>query len=80
MNGYRFPRTYADLDAAPWCHSYERPGNGDGFFIHIREAWLPADWGDPFSAYGETLWEALSDLTYYWHDMRPPADLDNSAS
>jgi hypothetical protein len=70
MKGFQFPRTYADLDAAPWCFGYEAAG--DGCFIYIKDAWLPDDW-DEASPWGETLKEALSDLYFFWRHMRPPS-------
>ena len=80
MNSYKFPRTYADLDAAPWCDFYELPDHnaraydGDGCFIHVRFNWFPADYGERTSANGYTLKEALIDLRELWDNhMRPPS-------
>jgi hypothetical protein len=80
MNGYIFPRTYADLDAAPWCHSYERPSKDAGDFgwdcyIHVYSDWFPDDYGERQSSIGHTLKGALSDLRQLWDNyMRPPAE------
>ena len=78
MFGYSFPRTYADLKAAPWCYDFERPdlpvGSGDGCFIHIHSDWFPDDYGERFSACGYTLKDALVDLRELWDNyMRPPS-------
>ena len=82
MKNYKFPRTYADLDAAPWCDFYERPGYkakegwNDGCFIHVEFDWFPADYGERTSANGYTLQDALSDLRELWdNDMRPPSEV-----
>ena len=78
MKNYKFPRTYADLDAAPWCDFYERPihksiDDEDLCFIHVEHDWFPADYGERTSANGYTLQDALSDLRELWdNDMRPP--------
>ena len=75
MFGYPFPRTYADLDAAPWCDSYENWVGQDGVFIHVDLDWLDLEGVDRVcSAHGETLKDALRDLrAELWHDMRPPS-------
>jgi hypothetical protein len=82
MKNYKFPRTYADLDAAPWCDFYERPGyesidqEKDLCFIHVHTDWFPADYGERTSANGYTLKEALIDLQELWDDdMRPPEEV-----
>ena len=74
MFGYSFPRTYADLEAAPWCDSVERWIGADGVFIHVHFDWLlDAEWR-VCSAHGENLKEALEDLrSEFWSDMRPPS-------
>lgn len=76
MKGYRFPRTYADLEAAPWCDGYDPPkgqvsAEGDHLSIFIDYDWLPEGWdGSPG---GSSLKDALNDLrTGYWSEMRPP--------
>ena len=75
MNGYIFPRTYADLKAAPWCDSYENWVGQDGVFIHVHFDWLDEPDNRVCSAHGETLKEALEDLrAEFWHDMRPPVE------
>ena len=59
----KFPKTYADLDAAPWCDSYENWIGADGVFIHVNLDWLDLEGVDRVcSAHGETLKEALQDL------------------
>ena len=78
MKGFKFTRTYADLQAAAWCDFVERGDgigqDGDPVFIHVRQDWLPSDC-DQFSACGDTLKEALRDLRDLWtNDMRPPAN------
>ena len=79
MKNYKFPRTYADLDAAPWCHSYERPSPDAGDFgwdcyIHIHADWFPDDYGERMSCIGHTLKGALLDLRELWDEyMRPPS-------
>ena len=77
MNSYKFPRTYADLDAAPWCDGYDPPkgqvsAEGDHLSIFIDYDWLPEGWdGSPG---GSSLKDALKDLRRdYWQYMRPPA-------
>ena len=78
MKNYKFPRTYADLDAAPWCHSYERPSPDAGDFgwdcyIHIHHDWFPDDYGERESCIGHTHKGALIDLRELWDNyMRPP--------
>lgn len=79
MNGCKFPRTIADLDDAPWCHSYERPdlpvGSGDGWFIHIHTDWFPEDYGERYSATGYYFKDVLIDLRELWDNyMRPPSN------
>ena len=77
MNGYKFPRTYADLKAAPWCDSYENWVGQDGVFIHVNLDWLDEPDNRVCSAHGETLKKALEDLRWdFWHEMRPPAELN----
>ena len=83
MDSYKFPRTYADLDAAPWCHSYDPPkghisADGDHLSIFIELDWLP-DWmkdenGEQgfSSPGGGSLKDALEQLREIWSDMRPP--------
>tara|TARA_X000000368_G_scaffold227221_1_gene179357 strand:+ start:6741 stop:6962 length:222 start_codon:yes stop_codon:yes gene_type:complete len=69
----RFPKTYADLRAAPWCSSYEDWIGTDGVFIHVHLAWLDDPDNRVCSAHGETLKDALRDLkAELWHDIRPP--------
>ena len=74
MEGFKFPRTYADLDSAPWCDSYEIWLGTDGVFIHVHLDWLDLEGVDRVcSAHGENLKDALRDLkAELWHDMRPP--------
>lgn len=77
MKHYKFPKTYADLDAAPWCWDYERAdlplGSGDPIFIHVYSNWFPEDYGERTSACGFTLKDALADLRDLWNNyMRPP--------
>ena len=83
MKGYRFPRTYADLDAAPWCDGYDPPkghisADGDHRSIFIDLDWLP-DWmkdehGEQgfSSPGGGSLKDALEQLREVWPNMRPP--------
>tara|TARA_Y100000033_G_scaffold41054_1_gene41341 strand:+ start:122 stop:355 length:234 start_codon:yes stop_codon:yes gene_type:complete len=74
MEGFKFPRTYADLESAPWCDSYENWVGADGVFIHVNLDWLDLEGVDRVcSAHGENLKDALRDLkAELWHDMRPP--------
>jgi len=77
MKNYKFPRTYADLESAPWCHSYERSNRTHGWecFIHVYDDWLPPDheYGERCSAIGVTLKDALFDLRELWDNyMHPP--------
>ena len=79
MNSFKFPRTIADLDDAPWCYSYERPdlpiGSGDGWFIHIHTDWFPEEYGERYSACGYYFNDVLSDLRELWDNyMRPPSE------
>jgi len=67
----KFPRTYADLDNAPWCTGYELPDSTGGCHIYIDFRWLPP--GDYISPYGETsLKDALKDLKSLWPLIRKP--------
>ena len=76
MNGFRFPRTYADLESAPWCDGYDPPkgqvsADGDHLTIFIKPSWFPEP-GDCFPG-GPSLKAALDDLRrHYWPHMRPP--------
>ena len=75
MKGFKFPRSYADLDAAPWCDGYDpQKGqvsrDGDHLSIFINANWLPEGWDS--SPGGPNLKDALADLRDYWQDMRPP--------
>ena len=77
MKNQKFPKTYADLDAAQWCWGYERPDlparSGNDCFIHVQSDWFPADYGERCSASGFTLKDALLDLRELWDNhMRPP--------
>ena len=82
MNGYIFPRTYADLDAAPWCEGFtydETPfDKGGGMWIIIDDEWFSNDFFDNDGiscACGETLEAALDELRRdLWCYMRPPAE------
>ena len=80
MQGFKFPRTYADLESAPWCYDFERPDlpiEWDGCFIHVHSDWFPDDYGERFSAVGYTLKDALSDLRELWDNyMQPPKTSD----
>ena len=70
----RFPKTYADLKAAPWCDSYENWVGTDGVFIHVKFDWLEDAANRVCSAHGENLKDALRDLkSELWNDIRPPA-------
>ncbi len=75
MNSLKFPRTYADLDAAPWCSGYDPPAyEDDWFLIYIKAEWLPIEMNETISATGPNIKEALLDLkSYYWRHIRPPA-------
>ena len=83
MKGYKFPRTYADLDAAPWCDGYDPPkgkisAEGDHLSIFIAADWLPPWMKDAngeqgfASPGGPSLKDALKELREVWPDMRPP--------
>ena len=79
MIGFRFPRTYADLEAAPWCDGFDPPKgrvseDGDHLSIFINPTWLPKDWdGSPG---GASLKDALAELRRdYWPHMRSPTCL-----
>ena len=74
MAGYKFPRSYAELNAAPFIDSVEEWVGTDGVFIHVHLDWLDLEGVDRVcSAHGETLKEALRDLRVeLWGDMRPP--------
>ena len=73
MKGFKFPRSYADLEAAPFIDSYENWVGTDGVFIHVHLDWLDDPDGRVCSAHGDTLKGALLDLrSELWHDMRPP--------
>lgn len=76
MEGFRFPRTYADLESAPWCDGYDPPKgqvstDGDWLTVFINPSWLPESWdGSPG---GPSLKAALNDLRRdYWPHMQPP--------
>lgn len=77
MKGYKFPRTYADLDAAPWCSGYipdkgQVSQDGDHLSIFIHLDWLPDDMQDAISPGGPSLKDALEGLRELWPHMRPP--------
>lgn len=79
MNSFKFPRTYADLEKAPWCSGYERVPrsphdlNHDGCCIHVHADWVPDDYCGYMSAVGYTLKDALKDMRGLWYlHMRPP--------
>tara|TARA_Y100000015_G_C2322970_1_gene57583 strand:- start:68 stop:340 length:273 start_codon:yes stop_codon:yes gene_type:complete len=82
MNRYMFPRTYANLDAAPWCirfmYDAAHIDNGGGIMIMIDDEWFSDDFfdnGGISCAYGETLEAALDELRRdLWCYMRPPAE------
>lgn len=71
----KFPRTYADLEAAAYVAFIERHPGEDGVFIHINTDWLAeVDQGGVLSAHGNTLAEALQDLrAEFWDVLRPPS-------
>ena len=82
MNGYKFPRTYADLEAAPWLES-TCPGLREFQFIarnNQNHEYLilniDLDWVNPEIEYvspgGLTLKDALRELRELWPEMRPP--------
>ena len=85
MKGFKFPKTYADLDAAPWCDGYDPPrgkvsADGDHLSIFIHLDWLP-DWMKDkngelgcASPGGPSLKDALNELREFWADMQPPTD------
>ena len=82
MKSFKFPRTYADLEAAPWCYDFDRPdlpvGSGDGCYIHVYSDWFPDDYGERTSANGCTLKDALIDFRELWdNDMRPPSEVQS---
>ena len=84
MEGYRFPRTYADLEARPpWLQGTcpelpefkrlaRQPGNSEYLVLYVDFAWLPADAQDAISPGGVTLKAALAELADLWKIMRPP--------
>ena len=77
MKGYRFPNSYADLDAAPWCDGYDpKKGqvswDGDHLNIFVNLDWLPEDLHDAATPGGPNLKWALKDLRRVWPYMRPP--------
>ena len=77
MDSYRFPRTYADLDAAPWCDGYIPPkgqvsADGEHLSIFIKLDWLPDDLHDAISPGGASLKDALEQLREFWPLMPPP--------
>ena len=86
MKKFKFPRSYADLDSAPWCDGYDPPKgkvswDGDHLSIFIKREWLP-DWmkdenGDQgfASPGGPNLKWALMDLRTVWPYMRPPEEV-----
>ena len=88
MKGFKFPATYADLDAAPWCLGYTRltrdPDSGwsMGTFIYVKSKWLPQNpVGRIAEIRGDTLSEALLNLRELWDNrMVPPATPDNERS
>ena len=78
MTRCKFPRTYADLDAAPWCDGYDPPKGqvsekGDHLSIFIKPDWLPPDYREMESPGGSSLKDALKDLRSVWTLIRPPS-------
>jgi hypothetical protein len=72
----KFPRTWKDVESAPWCYDTECYLGGDGVFIHIEMAWLPPNHEvyNSCTAWGETLAHALQDLhSDLWPWMRDPS-------
>jgi hypothetical protein len=88
MKGFKFPVTYADLDAAPWCARYKRltrdsaSGWSVGTFIYVGWEWLPHNpTGQLAEIHGDTLSEALLNLRELWDNyMHPPLTTDNDRS
>ena len=70
----KFPRKLADLDAAPWCQSYDPPEHeNDHFLIYINSEWLPIEMNETISANGLDLEGALSDLkSHFWPHIQAP--------
>lgn len=71
----RFPRTWAEVKAAPWCAFTEPAQDGDPCWIHVRTDWLPEghEVDHVCSANGDTLREALENLRAdVWPHMSPP--------
>ena len=77
----KFPRTWAQIEAAPWVHSIERRSSFgawdlDPNFVHVKAEWLPANHAEahPCSASGYTLKELLSNLREdIWPHLIEPA-------
>ena len=85
MKNYKFPRTYADLETAPWLVSTDPPlaewksivrRNSGGDYLIL---FVDTDWIDPEIEYispgGMTLKDALRELRDMWPHMRPPAEV-----
>ena len=78
MKGFKFPRSYADLEAAPWCDGYMPPKgcvseHGEHLSIFIKPDWLSEDLdGSPG---GSSLKDALHELRHdFWQYMQPPQE------
>ena len=70
MKKFNFPRSYADLDSAPWCDGY------DHLNIFVKFDWLPAELHETAATPGgPNLKWALMDLRTVWPYMRPPEEV-----
>ena len=84
MDSFKFPRSYADLEAGPpWLESTcpelpefkrlaKQKHNSEYLILFIKPSWLPEDFQDAASPGGVTLKDALRELAEFWKIMRPP--------
>jgi len=85
MDSYKFPRTYADLEAGPpWLEGTcpdlpefkrlaRQRDNSEYLVLYVDFSWLPDNAQDAISPGGLTLKDALEELAELWEIMRPPA-------
>ena len=82
MKKFKFPRSYADLDAAPWCDGYLPPKgqvswDGEHLSIFIKFDWISEELHEAASPGGSSLKDALEQLRDWWPEMRPPEEVQS---
>ena len=72
MKKFKFPRSYSDLESAPWCDGYDPPKgqvswDGDHLNIFVKLDWLPEEMHETAATPGgPNLKWALMDLRTVW--------------